>query len=186
MSSVLRNIPSVNELLDSPPLQRLIERANRTVVVSGVRDFLENLRGEVQAATADIHVPTAVEMAEKIAEWIQREEEPPLRPVINATGILLHTGLGRAPLADEAIRALVEKSGVPYLPMSMAKGLLPDTHPQSAGPARSLVLKEADVVMLIGARLNWLLSHGKGRTWGDAPKRFIHVDIEPKEMDSNT
>ncbi len=87
--------------------------------------------------------------------------------------------------ADEAIRALVEKSGVPYLPMSMAKGLLPDTHPQSAGPARSLVLKEADVVMLIGARLNWLLSHGKGRTWGDAPKRFIHVDIEPKEMDSN-
>ena len=39
--------------------------------------------------------------------------------------------------------------------------------------------------MLIGARLNWLLSHGKGRTWGDAPKRFIHIDIEPKEMDSN-
>jgi oxalyl-CoA decarboxylase len=87
--------------------------------------------------------------------------------------------------ADEAIRTLVEKSGVPYLPMSMAKGLLPDTHPQSAGPARSLVLKEADVVMLIGARLNWLLSHGKGKTWGSAPKRFIHLDIEPREMDSN-
>ena len=61
--------------------------------------------------------------------------------------------------ADDAIRAFVEKSGIPYLPMSMAKGLLPDTHPQSAGPARSLVLKESDVVMLIGARLNWLLSH---------------------------
>jgi oxalyl-CoA decarboxylase len=70
--------------------------------------------------------------------------------------------------------------------MSMAKGLLPDTHPQSAGPARSLVLKDADVVMLIGARLNWLLSHGKGKTWG-APgsKKFIQIDIEPKEMDSN-
>ncbi len=39
--------------------------------------------------------------------------------------------------------------------------------------------------MLIGARLNWLLSHGKGKTWGDAPKKFIHVDIEPREMDSN-
>ncbi|MEE8351967.1 MAG: thiamine pyrophosphate-binding protein, partial [Rhodospirillales bacterium] len=62
--------------------------------------------------------------------------------------------------ADDDIRALVEKSGIPYLPMSMAKGLLPDTHPLSAGPARSLVLKESDVVMLIGARLNWLLSHG--------------------------
>jgi oxalyl-CoA decarboxylase len=87
--------------------------------------------------------------------------------------------------ADAAIRALVEKSGIPYLPMSMAKGLLPDTHPQSAGAARSLVLKESDVVMLIGARLNWLLSHGKGKAWGEAPKTFIHMDIEPREMDSN-
>jgi oxalyl-CoA decarboxylase len=87
--------------------------------------------------------------------------------------------------ADEAIRALIEKSGIPFLPMSMAKGLLPDTHPQSAGAARSTVLKDSDVVVLIGARLNWLLSHGKGKTWGDAPKQFIQIDIEPKEMDSN-
>jgi oxalyl-CoA decarboxylase len=88
--------------------------------------------------------------------------------------------------ADEEIRAFVEKSGIPYLPMSMAKGLLPDNHPQSAGAARSLVLKESDVVMLIGARLNWLLSHGKGKAWGEPySKTFIHVDIEPKEMDSN-
>jgi oxalyl-CoA decarboxylase len=87
--------------------------------------------------------------------------------------------------ADDAIRALVETSGAPFLPMSMAKGLLPDTHPQCAGAARSLVLKEADVVMLVGARLNWLLSHGKGKTWGDTPKQFIQIDIEPREMDSN-
>ncbi len=88
--------------------------------------------------------------------------------------------------ADDDIRALVEKTGIPYLPMSMAKGLLPDTHPQSAAAARSVALKEADVVMLIGARLNWLLSHGKGKTWG-APgsKSFIQIDIEPREMDSN-
>jgi oxalyl-CoA decarboxylase len=87
--------------------------------------------------------------------------------------------------ADDAIKTLVEKSGVPFLPMSMAKGLLPDTHPQCAGAARSTVLKDSDVVMLIGARLNWLLSHGKGKTWGEAPKKFIQIDIEPKEMDSN-
>jgi len=87
--------------------------------------------------------------------------------------------------ADEDIRALVEKSGIPYLPMSMAKGLLPDDHPQSAGAARSLALKESDVVMMIGARLNWLLSHGKGKTWGTEPKKFIQIDIEPREMDSN-
>jgi oxalyl-CoA decarboxylase len=88
--------------------------------------------------------------------------------------------------ADAEIRAFVEKSGAPYLPMSMAKGLLPDTHAQSASAARSMVLKDADVVMLVGARLNWLLSHGKGRTWA-APgaQKFIHVDIDPKEMDSN-
>jgi len=87
--------------------------------------------------------------------------------------------------ADDEIRALVENSGIPYLPMSMAKGLLPDTHPQSAGAARSLVLKEADVVVMIGARLNWLLSHGKGKQWGSEPKKFVQIDIEPREMDSN-
>ena len=87
--------------------------------------------------------------------------------------------------ADEDIRALIERSGIPYLPMSMAKGLLPDTHPQSAGAARSLVLRDSDVVMMIGARLNWLLSHGKGKAWGDARKRFIQIDIDPAEMDSN-
>jgi oxalyl-CoA decarboxylase len=87
--------------------------------------------------------------------------------------------------ADADIRAFVEKSGIPYLPMSMAKGLLPDDHPQSAGAARSLALKEADVVVMIGARLNWLLSHGKGKQWGTEPKKFVQIDIEPKEMDSN-
>ena len=87
--------------------------------------------------------------------------------------------------ADDQIRDFVEKSGIPYLAMSMAKGLLPDTHPLSAGPARSLVLKEADTVVIIGARLNWLLSHGKGKTWGDKPRKFVQIDIEPKEMDSN-
>ena len=93
--------------------------------------------------------------------------------------------------ADADIRALVEKTGIPYLPMSMAKGLLPDTHDQSASAARSFVLPEADVVMLIGARLNWLLSHGKGKTWGGATakawggQQYVQVDISPQEADSN-
>ncbi len=93
--------------------------------------------------------------------------------------------------ADADIRALIEKTGIPYLPMSMAKGLLPDTHEQSASAARSYVLPEADVVMLIGARLNWLLSHGKGKTWGAKTvkawggQKFVQVDISPQEADSN-
>ena len=97
--------------------------------------------------------------------------------------ILLGKGAAYAQ-ADAEIRELVEATGIPYLPMSMAKGLLPDTHPQSASAARSFVLAEADVVVLIGARLNWLLAHGKGKTWG-APKKFIQIDIAPTEIDSN-
>jgi oxalyl-CoA decarboxylase len=126
----------------------------------------------IDAAPAQIPAPSAVKRALDVLKGAKR----PL--------IILGKGAAYAQ-ADDAIRALVENSGIPFLPMSMAKGLLPDTHPQCAGAARSTVLKEADVVMLIGARLNWLLSHGKGKTWGEAPKKFIQIDIEPKEMDSN-
>ena len=93
--------------------------------------------------------------------------------------------------ADSEVRNLIERTGIPYLPMSMAKGLLPDTHELCASAARSFVLPGADVVLLIGARLNWLLSHGKGKTWGGkGPKdpggqKFIQVDISPQEADSN-
>lgn len=86
--------------------------------------------------------------------------------------------------ADADIKAFVEQTGIPYLPMSMAKGLLPDNHPQSAAAARSFVLENADVVMLIGARLNWLLTHGKGKHW-NPNVRFAQLDIDAQEMDSN-
>jgi len=127
----------------------------------------------IDAAPAQIPAPAAV----KRALDVLRSAKRPL--------IVLGKGAAYAQ-ADEAIRTLVEKSGIPFLPMSMAKGLLPDTHPQCAGAARSTVLKDSDVVMLVGARLNWLLSHGKGKTWGEpGSKKFIQIDIEPKEMDSN-
>ncbi len=126
----------------------------------------------IDPAPAQIPAPEAIKRALDVLKSAKR----PL--------IILGKGAAYAQ-ADDAIRTLVEKSGAPFLPMSMAKGLLPDTHPQCAGAARSTVLKDSDVVMLIGARLNWLLSHGKGKAWGDAPKKFIQIDIEPKEMDSN-
>ena len=126
----------------------------------------------IDAAPAQIPAPDAI----KRALDVLKSAKKPL--------IILGKGAAYAQ-ADDAIRAFVEKTGIPFLPMSMAKGLLPDTHPQCAGAARSTVLKDSDVVLLIGARLNWLLSHGKGKAWGDAPKKFIQVDIEPKEMDSN-
>jgi oxalyl-CoA decarboxylase len=127
----------------------------------------------IDAAPAQLPAPDAV----KRALDILRSAKRPL--------IILGKGAAYAQ-ADDAIRAFIEKSGIPFLPMSMAKGLLPDTHPQCAGAARSTVLKESDVVMLIGARLNWLLSHGKGKSWGEpGSKKLIQIDIEPKEMDSN-
>ncbi len=127
----------------------------------------------IDPAPAQLPAPAAVKRALEVLRSAKR----PL--------IILGKGAAYAQ-ADEQIRALVESSGIPFLPMSMAKGLLPDNHPQCAGAARSTVLKNSDVVMLVGARLNWLLSHGKGKTWG-APgsKKFIQIDIEPKEMDSN-
>ena len=125
----------------------------------------------VDAAPRQIPAPDAVQRALDLLKGAKR----PL--------ILLGKGAAYAQ-ADADIRALVEKTGIPSLPMSMAKGLLPDTHAQSASAARSYVLAEADVVMLVGARLNWLLSHGKGKTWG-GPKQFIQIDISPTEIDSN-
>lgn len=86
--------------------------------------------------------------------------------------------------ADEEIKNFIEQTGIPFLPMSMAKGLMPDDHPQSAAAARSFVLENADVVMLLGARLNWLLTHGKGKHW-NPNVRFIQLDIDAQEMDSN-
>ena len=129
----------------------------------------------VDAAPRQIPAPDAIERALNLLKGAKR----PL--------ILLGKGAAYAQ-ADADVRALVERSGIPYLPMSMAKGLLPDTHAQCASAARSHVLAEADVVLLVGARLNWLLSHGKGKTWGGdkaAHRQFIQVDISPTEMDSN-
>ena len=138
---------------------------------AGKRSLIE----VVDPAPKQIPAPDAVQRALALLKGAKR----PL--------ILLGKGAAYA-RADADIRALVEKTGIPYLPMSMAKGLLPDNHAQSAAAARSYVLAEADVVLLVGARLNWLLSHGKGKTWGGAnaaSRQFIQVDIAPTEVDSN-
>ena len=112
----------------------------------------------IDPAPAQIPAPAAVTRALDLLKSAKR----PL--------IILGKGAAYAQ-ADDQIRALVEKSGIPFLPMSMAKGLLPDTHPQCAGAARSTVLKDSDVVMLIGARLNWLLVARQGQDLGRRDRR---------------
>src|SRR3984893_10769988 len=128
----------------------------------------------IDAAPRQLPAPDSVQRALDVLKGAKR----PL--------ILLGKGAAYAQ-ADADIRALVEKTGVPYLPMSMAKGRMPGAHAPSSSAARSFVLQEADVVLLIGARLNWLLSHGKGKTWAQdkGPKKVIQIDIAPTEMDSN-
>ena len=125
----------------------------------------------VDPAPRQLPAPEAVDRA---LELLAHAERP-----------LIVVGKGAAyAKADKPIRAFVESTGIPFLPMSMAKGLLPDSHPQSVAAARSLALSRADVVLLVGARLNWLLSHGQAPPWsGDA--RFIQADIEASEFDSN-
>jgi oxalyl-CoA decarboxylase len=130
-----------------------------------------SLRRVVDMAPRQLPAPEAVDRAIELLAEAQR----PL--------VVLGKGAAYAQ-ADNAIQAFIEATGLPYLPMSMAKGLLPDGHPQSVAAARSLALRRADVVMLVGARLNWLLGHGEAPQWNPDAK-FIQVDIEPSELDSN-
>ena len=145
---------------------------------SQVMDAVEGRRSLIKVVDAAPRQLPAPESVQRALDLLKSAKKPL---------ILLGKGAAYAQV-DADIRSFVEQSGIPYLPMSMAKGLLPDTHPQSASAARSYVLAEADVVVLVGARLNWLLSHGKGKTWGGANavnRQFIQIDIAPTEMDSN-
>lgn len=125
----------------------------------------------VDPAPRQLPAPDAVDRALDVLAHAQR----PL--------IVLGKGAAYAQ-ADNAIREFVETTGIPFLPMSMAKGLLPDSHPQSAAAARSLAIARADAVLLVGARLNWLLGHGDSPQWSSEAK-FIQIDIAASEFDSN-
>ncbi|MDQ7970337.1 MAG: oxalyl-CoA decarboxylase [Oxalicibacterium faecigallinarum] len=139
--------------------------------VMSAEEGKKSLWAPVDPAPAQIPAPSAVQRA---AELIKNAKKP-----------LILFGKGAAyAQCDADILAFVEETGIPFTPMSMAKGLVSDLHPQCAAAARSMVLQESDVVVLVGARLNWLLAHGKGKTWG-VPKKFIQIDIQANEIDSN-
>lgn len=86
--------------------------------------------------------------------------------------------------AEHSLRRFIEQTGLPFLPTPMGKGVLPDDHPQCVAPARSRALLEADVILLAGARLNWMLHFGK-------PPRFqrdvqiIQIDLCAEELGNN-
>ena len=126
----------------------------------------------IDPAPAQIPAPAAVKRALDVLKSAKR----PL--------IILGKGAAYAQ-ADDAIRALVEKSGVPFLPMSMGKGLSARHASAVRGRgaldgAAALRRRHAD---RRAPQLAAVARQGQG--WGDAPKKFIQIDIEPKEMDSN-
>jgi L-seryl-tRNA(Ser) seleniumtransferase len=122
MPNVFRNLPSVGELLESPPLKSLIERVNRNVVVSRVRHFLDDMQSQLRTA-AGTYVPAPAELALRIAEWIGADRKPTIVPVINATGMILHSKLGGVPLAEEAIAELAALTqGYASLEIDLATG----------------------------------------------------------------
>uniref|UniRef100_A0A5B6Z8P5 2-hydroxyacyl-CoA lyase n=1 Tax=Davidia involucrata TaxID=16924 RepID=A0A5B6Z8P5_DAVIN len=84
--------------------------------------------------------------------------------------------------AENALKKLVESTGIPFLPTPMGKGLLPDTHELAATAARSLAIGKSDVVLVVGARLNWLLHFGEPPKWSKDVK-FILVDISKEEIE---
>lgn len=102
----LRNIPSVNEILEAAPLRKLVDRISRSAVASTVRTVLEEVRNEVQNAASERTLPSVADLAERIARRVVETESLRLRPVINATGVLLDAEMGPAPLAEEAIQEI--------------------------------------------------------------------------------
>lgn len=123
----------------------------------------------------DIYSPVApnADAVKRAAELLVNAKRP---------AILLGKGAAYAQ-AEKQVKELVEKYNIPYLPMSMAKGLMPDNGPLSALSCRSDIMEKADVVLIVGARLNWMLSFGHGK-WNPDTK-FIQLDVEPQEIDVN-
>ncbi len=166
-----------------------VARAIRTAVSGRPGGVYLDIPGDVLGQALDVAV--AADTVWRVVDPAPRQLPAPesvdraLDVLARARRPLIVLGKGAAyAQADGVIREFVEATGIPFLPMSMAKGLLPDSHPQSAAAARSLAIARADAVLLVGARLNWLLGHGESPQWS-ADAKFIQIDVAAAEFDSN-
>ena len=118
-------------------------------------------------------MPPARESVDAALELLRQAKRP-----------LMVVGKGAAMArAEEEVREFVKKTDIPFQPMSMAKGLIPDDDPHCTASARGLALRTADVVLLVGARLNWMLNFGEGKEWNPNVK-FIQIEIDPNEIEN--
>ncbi len=104
----LRDLPSVNEVLDAPTLRARAPDFSRARVVGAVRAELAEVRRELKIRPGPNGLPNAEALAARAVARLEAEGRPVLRPVINATGVVLHTNLGRAPMAEAAALAAAE------------------------------------------------------------------------------
>jgi L-seryl-tRNA(Ser) seleniumtransferase len=151
--NVLRNLPSVSELLESPPLKKLVDKMSRSTLLTRVRSVLDDLRSEVQSATSEIGLPAMTELAERIARRILESERPALRPLVNASGSVLRDDLGRAPLAEEALGELLATArGYSNLELDLVSG----------EPAPRAVAVTESLRELTGAEAALVVNNGAG------------------------
>jgi len=162
---LLRQIPAVDELLSRPALRVLEARVGRRLVVDATRKVLQSLRGRISGGTLS---SVSIEMLEKeIVAAAEATAEFSLRPVINASGVIIHTNLGRAPLARQALEHLVETAaGYSNLEYNLEQGERGkrDTHTerlfaQLLGAERTLVVNNNAAAVFLA--LNTLAEGGE-------------------------
>ena len=191
----------LDQLNIAKPLVKAAYRVNRAedIVTGVVRAYRAAISGRPGGVYLDVTTPCLGQImdrdeAEKLfyqpvdLEPVMIPSDESVRRAVEMLAsakkpaIVIGKGAAYARVEDK-LKTLVEKTGIPYFPMSMAKGVLPDNGPLSALSCRSTIMEDSDVVMLVGARLNWLLSRGHGK-WNPAGK-FIQLDIDPEEIDCN-
>lgn len=142
----LRDLPSVDQLLRHAAIATLLEEFPRDEVLTAVRNVLDCRRTALQSGRAVAIDTTALALG--VREEIYRRATPSLRRVINATGIVLHTGLGRAPLAAEAVAAVAEvASGYCNLELDLTTGRRGDRHEHCRDLLRELTGAEDALVV---------------------------------------
>ncbi len=100
-----RDLPAVNDVLDSSPIQALVKDHSHELIVAAIRQELAELRQRLNNGENVDGMASVETLAGRVVERLSQEMRPRIRPVINATGIILHTNLGRAPLNEEAAQA---------------------------------------------------------------------------------
>ncbi|MFL5658963.1 MAG: L-seryl-tRNA(Sec) selenium transferase [Ktedonobacteraceae bacterium] len=141
----LRLLPSIDELLQSTTGQRLIARYSRPMTLRAVRATLTRARMDIRQGAS---CPSFEELLVSAEQSLQREQQPHLRPVINATGVIINTNLGRAPLSEEALQAVQQvATGYSNLEYELEAGERGSRHTHVTALLRELTGAEAALVV---------------------------------------